>query len=67
MTDRPPRLVGVHEIAAQANVKVNTVHVWRQRHKDFPAPIVVLAMGPVWVWEDVETWMAARPLVAVAQ
>jgi hypothetical protein len=49
-------LVGVAEIAQRAGVAEATVHSWRRRHDDFPAPIVRLAAGPVWRWPDVEVW-----------
>lgn len=52
--------VGVAEIADRAGVKPNTVMVWRQRHDDFPAPIVELKMGPVWFWADVQPWVEAQ-------
>lgn len=59
MTD----LVGIAEIAARAAVEPITVHSWRRRHRDFPAPVVRLAMGPVWRWADIEAWIAAHPRV----
>lgn len=51
-----PDIVGVAEIAVRTGATVNTVHSWRRRHPDFPAPLVTLAMGPVWLWADVEPW-----------
>lgn len=57
-----PDLVGIGEIAERAGVAVNTVHAWRRRHADFPAPVARLAVGPVWLWQDVERWTAVpRP------
>ena len=53
-----PALAGIAEIAERAGVKPDTVHAWRQRHADFPAPIVLLAAGPVWRWSDVARWLA---------
>lgn len=54
-------LVGVAEIAERAGTTVNTVHSWRRRHPGtFPRPVQELAMGPVWRWGDVATWLA-RP------
>jgi hypothetical protein len=65
MTDalRTPRallssdLVGAHELAQRARVSRTTVHQWRMRHPDFPAPVVVLAMGALYSWPDVATWL----------
>jgi predicted DNA-binding transcriptional regulator AlpA len=52
-------LVGPIEIAQRAGVKRDTVEKWRVRHAGtFPAPIVRLAAGPVWLWRDVEAWLA---------
>lgn len=56
---RPSDLVSVTEIAARAGRSVNTVQSWRRRRSDFPAPVVVLAAGPVWSWTAVERWIAA--------
>lgn len=52
------RIVGVAEIAERTGSTVNTVHSWRRRHADFPAPVATLAMGPVWLWSDVAHWIA---------
>ena len=54
MTD----LVSVTEIAQRAGTTPGTVHTWRRRHASFPAPIVTLAVGPVWHWSDVARWLA---------
>lgn len=51
------QLVGVPEIAARAGVQPDTVRKWRQRHRDFPAPLTNLAAGPVWSWSAVDRWM----------
>lgn len=53
-------LLGVTEIAQRLKVKPNTVSIWRYRHPTFPAPIVVLSMGPIWWADDVDSWAAAR-------
>lgn len=50
-------LVGVPEIAAHAGVRPDTVRKWRQRHDDFPQPLVELSAGPVWSLEAVERWL----------
>ncbi len=62
-------LVGINEIAQRLEIQPNTVHAWRTRHADFPAPVADLAMGPVWRWGDVLTWSrrerrAGRPAKA---
>ena len=51
-------LVGTSEVAARAGIRPNTVSVWRRRHRDFPAPLVTLASGPVWSWPEVQAWLA---------
>lgn len=51
-------LVGVAEIARRAGVAWSTVQSWRRRHRDFPAPVKKLDMGPVWWWSDVARWTA---------
>ena len=51
-------LVDVSAIAERAGTTPGTVHQWRRRHPGFPAPVVTLAVGPVWRWEDVEAWLA---------
>ena len=50
-------VVGVAEIAEHAGVKPDTVQQWRIRNLDFPAPLRVLAMGPVWLLSVVEAWL----------
>jgi hypothetical protein len=52
------KLVGAAEIANRFGVRRSQViHVWRQRHRDFPAPIVGhLTVGLLWYWPDVERW-----------
>ena len=50
-------VVGVAEIAAHAGVKSDTVQHWRRRNLDFPAPLRVLAMGPVWELSVGVAWL----------
>lgn len=57
-----PELVDVTEIAERLGTTPGTVHSWRRRHADFPAPIAALAIGPIWAWSEIERW-AARPRV----
>jgi len=61
MADRP--LAGLAEIATAAGVTKRTASRYTIR-TDFPQPISVLAMGPVWDLEQVNTWLrssARRP------
>ena len=54
----PNDLVSVQEIADRAGVKPDTVHKWRSRHDDFPAPFGEVAGSvPVWLWPDVKNWL----------
>ena len=51
------QLVGAAEIAERLNLAgPDTVHVWRRRHEDFPAPVAALRQALVWAWPDVEKW-----------
>ncbi len=58
MQPAPADLVGAAEIAARSGMAEATVHSWRRRHSDFPAPVVILAGGPVWDWRVVDAWRA---------
>lgn len=51
-------IVSVTEIAQRAGTTPGTVHSWRRRHADFPAPAYELAVGPVWHWASVAEWLA---------
>ena len=53
-------LVSVAELAARSGRSVNTIQSWRRRHRDFPAPSVELAAGPIWLWSDVRSWIDQR-------
>lgn len=51
------QLVGTKEIAERlGGTRTHTIHMWRSRYPDFPAPVATLAMGHVWHWPDVEKW-----------
>jgi hypothetical protein len=53
-------LVGAAEIAERLGLTSSSVvRDWRRRHPAFPAPVLVLRMGPVWHWPAVEAWAAA--------
>lgn len=54
------RLVGIAEIAAFARVSAQAVVNWRLRHADFPEPVAELKMGPIFMADEAETWVAAH-------
>ena len=50
-------LVGAAEIAERLGLASSSVvRDWRRRHADFPQPVRVLRMGPLWSWTAVEAW-----------
>lgn len=50
-------LVGASEIADRLGLnKSSVVHDWRTRDLGFPAPVLTLRMGHLWLWPDVEKW-----------
>ena len=53
-------LVDMSAIADRAGTTPGMVRQWRYRHADFPAPLVALAIGPIWDWPAVRDWLA-RP------
>lgn len=67
MTSPPPptepELGGVAEIAAEFGVPRTTVSMWdfRRETSGFPAPVAILAMGPVYDMAAVRAWHAAKP------
>jgi predicted DNA-binding transcriptional regulator AlpA len=50
------QLVGTREISERIGVGVNTVHLWRRRHPDFPQPITVVSGVHIWLWPEVQRW-----------
>lgn len=50
-------LVGIAEIAEQAEVSKQAVVNWVARYEDFPTPITILASGPVFYMRDVAAWL----------
>lgn len=53
----PSDLVGAAEIAERLGLShVQSVHAWRRRYGDFPAPVAELSMGLVWTWSEVREW-----------
>lgn len=54
-----PELAGLAEVASLAGV--SRKRAWQlSRHPDFPQPVQVLAMGPVWLEADVKTFLATE-------
>jgi Z1 domain len=53
-------LIGLHEIAALAEVSSSAVANWRKRFPDFPAPVVDLKSGPVFRGSQIQAWLAKR-------
>ncbi|HXH80599.1 DNA-binding protein [Nocardioides sp.] len=51
----PEHLMGVSEIAELLGLTRQRVHQIRQL-EGFPEPTATIAMGPVWLRVDVETW-----------
>ena len=51
-----PKLAGLAEVASLAGV--SRKRAWQlTQHKDFPAPVVVLAATPVWRVSDVQAFL----------
>lgn len=56
----PSRLVGAAEIAQRLGMRhARIVHDWRRRDDAFPAPVLTLQMGHIWLWPEVERWAKA--------
>jgi hypothetical protein len=54
------QLVGTAEIAERLGLAhPETVHDWRRRHPEFPAPVARLRIGYIWYWPEVERWAVA--------
>ncbi|MEU7909177.1 DNA-binding protein [Actinoplanes sp. NPDC049118] len=61
MAAKKLKLMGAHEIRVRlGGISRQRVYQLTSR-RDFPAPVAELAMGNVWLAEDVEAWIAARP------
>ena len=56
-------IVGLSEIAERVHVEVGTVRQWRKRYDDFPEPLLVLRMGNLYLWPEVEEWVHRHKLV----
>jgi predicted DNA-binding transcriptional regulator AlpA len=57
--EEAPRLVSSIEAAALLGITANTFYQWRHRGK-LPEPLVELAVGPIWLAEDIEALAAER-------
>ena len=55
------RVVGLAEVAETLGVSKRTASRYAAR-AEFPRPAVVLAMGPIWLLEDVEAWASTNPI-----
>ena len=55
------RVVGLAEVAETLGVSKRTATRYAAR-EDFPRPAAVLAMGPIWLLEDVEAWASTTPI-----
>lgn len=51
-------LVGISEIAEETGNNHNTVANWPKRYADFPEPIAELRCGRIYLWSEIETWLA---------
>lgn len=51
------RLMGASEIADRLGVTRQRVYQITVRF-DFPRPLITLAMGSVWLRDDIESWIA---------
>lgn len=61
MVKKRPNLMGSAEIRVRlGGISRQRVYQITQR-RDFPEPVAKLEMGNVWLAEDVEAWIAARP------
>lgn len=50
-------LVGITEISERTGASPQSVCNWIARRSDFPAPIISLALGPIFLWSQVEPWV----------
>lgn len=50
---KTPPIMGLGEIADYYGVSRQLAAKWSRTHEDFPEPLAVLKMGPVWRTEDV--------------
>ena len=55
------RVVGLAEVADLLGVSKRTATRYAAR-SDFPKPAAKLAMGPIWLTDDVEDWISRTPV-----
>lgn len=55
------RLLGLAEVAEVLGVSKRTATRYAAR-TDFPEPLAQLAMGPIWLADDVESWIGRTPV-----
>ncbi|BFU43287.1 hypothetical protein KRMM14A1004_15240 [Krasilnikovia sp. MM14-A1004] len=65
MVDMGPDLMGAHEIRVRLGVSRQRTYQLTLR-SDFPAPAAKLAMGKVWLAQEIERWITARRLARSA-
>lgn len=55
-------LVANVDIADRLGISPSAVVNWRNRHADFPHPVVVVArsMNPLFSWAEVKAWAIGR-------
>lgn len=53
-------LLSASEVATLLGVDRKTVNAYHSRGR-LPAPVAVLAVGPIWLKTDIERWARARP------
>lgn len=58
------KLIGIGEIADLAGVTKQAVVNWRRRTDNFPEPITELAMGPIFLLSQIQTWLTENNKVA---
>jgi len=47
---------GLAEVAAVAGVSRQAASNWRRRYTDFPKPVKILKMSPIWNLREVKMW-----------
>ncbi len=61
-TVRSLDIVGQHEIVQRTGANKGTVSMWLTRSpaNGFPAPVLTLGCGRLFLWSEVEAWHLAR-------
>jgi predicted DNA-binding transcriptional regulator AlpA len=50
-------MIGLIEIAEVAGVGAPAVSNWRERHEDFPKPIVEVSGTPIFDFREIHAWL----------